>query len=460
MDAEHEPTDDVKRIDHATRRMPADVRDTLSWLAHVLDATLPLRAAEDHDEFARRWLAGPIGGAIPGGAIPGGGTPGGAGVVAVREQLGPFTAPLVARVLAEDMRAHPPSGLAGLESDESPRWDRLQLADADAVETVPTSLVAAFPAGTLDATAPLVVAIDARWSYKELIVHARAGDVEAAEAYLHSVVERGRGPRNYFKGRCLQVRADHSGFQVSTVPVPDVSRDGVIVPESVWAEIDLNVAGLFRRRALLDELGLGTNRGLLLFGAPGTGKSALCRVLAAELAGEVTVVFCDARTIVDSIEGVYDELTRLSPALVVLEDLDLVVGRRRHGNDVGLHGFLAALDGAMSRHQGVVTVATTNEPQVLDDAAVRAARFDRTVEVPLPDGAQRRAILLHYLGRLAAAVDVATVAAGTDGASGADLRELVRRGVLADGDAVTTATLLRFVRDGAWEPATGAGLYV
>lgn len=449
MDAEQVPTDDAKRIDDATRRMPGTVRDTLSWLAHVLDATLPLRAAEDHDEFARRQLTGRSDEATD--------TAGAAGVVAVREQLGPFTAPLVARVLAEDMRAHPPSGLAGLESDESPRWDRLQLADS--VETVPTSLVAAFPAGSL-AAVPLVVAIDARWSYKELIVHARAGDVEAAEAYLQSVVERGRGPRNYFKGRCLQVRAENGGFQVTPVPVPEVSRDDVVVPAAVWAEIDLNVAGLFRRRALLEQLGLGTNRGLLLFGAPGTGKSALCRVLATELAGDVTVVFCDARTIVDSIEAVYDELTRLSPALVVLEDLDLVVGRRRHGNDVGLHGFLAALDGAMSRHQGVVTVATTNDPKVLDDAAVRAARFDRTVEVPLPDGAQRRAILRRYLGPLAAAVDVGAIAAGTDGASGADLRELVRRAVLADGDELTTATLVRFVRDGAWEPETGAGLYV
>ncbi|SDU35278.1 AAA family ATPase [Jiangella alkaliphila] len=156
----------------------------------------------------------------------------------------------------------------------------------------------------------------------------------------------------------------------------------------------------------------------------------------------------------------YEELTRLSPALVVLEDLDLVIGCRRHGNDLGLHGFLAALDGAMSRHQGVVTVATTNDPRVLDDAAVRAARFDRTVEVPLPDGAQRRAILRRNLGPLAAAVEIEAIADGSDGASGADLRELVRRSVLADGDEVTTATLERFAGDGAWSPATGAGLYV
>lgn len=427
------------RAGDVMRRMPVGVRDTLSWLAHLLDTAVPLRTAEDHDEFARRQLGGDA-----------------AGVVGVRERLGPFTAPLVARVLAEDMRAHPPSDLAGLESDESPRWDRLQLDDT--VETVPTSLVAAFVPGTLSA-APLVVTIDARWADKELIVHARAADVEAAEGYLQDVVARARGPRNYFKGRCLHIRAVRSSFDVVPVPVPGESRDGVIVPAAVWADLDLNVAGLFRRRDLMQRLGLGTNRGLLLHGPPGTGKSALCRVLAAELAGDVTVVFCDARSIADAIEAVYEELTRLSPALVVLEDLDLVIGRRRHGNDLGLHGFLAALDGAMSRHQGVVTVATTNDPRVLDDAAVRAARFDRTVELPLPDGAQRRAILRRYLGPLAAAVEVAAIADGTDGASGADLRELVRRSVLADGDAVTTATLERFAGDGTWAPAP-AGLYV
>ncbi|SDT67786.1 ATP-binding protein [Jiangella sp. DSM 45060] len=436
MEAEQAPAP----ADAALRRMPPGVRDALSWLAHVLDATVPLRTAEDHDEFARRQLGGDT-----------------AGVVAVRERLGPFTAPLVARVLAEDMRAHPPSDLAGLESDESPRWDRLQLDDT--VETVPTSLVAAFEPGTLSA-APLIVAIDARWSDKELIVHARTADVEAAERYLQDVVARARGPRNYFKGRCLHIRARRSGFDVVPVAVPDESRDGVIVPAAVWADIDLNVAGLFRRRDLMQRLGLGTNRGLLLHGPPGTGKSALCRVLAAELAGDVTVVFCDAQSIADAIEAVYEELTRLSPALVVLEDLDLVIGRRRYGNDLGLHGFLAALDGAMSRHQGVVTVATTNDPRVLDDAAVRAARFDRTVELPLPDGTQRRAILRRYLGPLAAAVEVDAIADGTDGASGADLRELVRRSVLADGDEVTTATLRRNAGDGTWAPATGAGLYV
>jgi AAA+ superfamily predicted ATPase len=195
---------------------------------------------------------------------------------------------------------------------------------------------------------------------------------------------------------------------------------------------------------------------MLLFGPPGTGKSALCRVLAAELAGDVTVVFCDARAIGAHMGAVYQELTRLAPALVVLEDLDLVVGNRRSGREGGgLHDFLTALDGVMSSHDGIVTIATTNDVKALDDAAVRAARFDRIIEIPLPDAGLRASILRRYLGELCDAIDVNAVAAATDGASGAGLRELVRRAVLVDGEGFTTATLLRLAREGLGATRTG-----
>ena len=407
--------------------MPSGVRDTLSWLAHLIDANLPLRTSQDDYEYARTRLA-----------------PDGGPLVALREDLGPLTAPAVAHALAADMRRHPPRDVCGHFSDESPTWQRLRIEDA--VETVPASLVAAFDAGTLLDVA-VVVVIETRWAAKDIVIHARAEDGLAAESYLHDVLDRARGPENHLRGRCLHVSSAH-GLAVADIPRPDTRREDVIAPRAVWAEIDINVSALFSRRRLLGELGLGTNRGLLLVGPPGTGKSALCRVLAAELAGEVTVVFCAASTIADNLGALYSELARLAPALVLMEDLDLAIGQRGRGRDEGLHAFLTALDGAMSHHDGVVTMATTNDIRAVDPAATRAARFDRVIELPLPDERARASILRRYLGPLAGQVDTADVAARTEGSSGADLRELVRRAVLAAGDQATTRDLLAAMRDG------------
>jgi cell division protease FtsH len=421
------------------RAIPTDVRDTLSWLAHLLDDSLPLRAAEDDDEFARRHLGA-----------------GAADVIAVTEPLGPFTAPLVARAFAIDLRTHPPYEVAGQNSDQSPRWDRLELDDS--TERIPSALVAAFTAGTL-LPVPAVVSIDTRWDHKRIAVHVRADRAAEAEAYLHGLVERARGEHNHLRGRCLHVDDGDRGLAIRCVPAPVANRAEVIVPEAVWTEIDLNLSALSSRRALLTELGLGTNRGLLLAGPPGTGKSAICRVLAAELAGTVTVVSCSAIAIAAHLSKLYAELTRLAPALVLLEDIDLVVGTRSGRHDIALHDFLTALDGAMSRHTDVVTVATTNDARALDDAAVRAARFDRIIELPLPDAPLRAAILRRYLGPLADRVELAAVAGVTEGASGADLRELVRRSVLADGADLRTKTMLDLVHTGAWA-ASQSGLYL
>lgn len=420
------------------RTMPTEVRDALSWLAHLLDESLPLRTSEDSDEFADRHL-----------------NRGGVGLISLCEHLGPLTGSVIAHAFGDDMRQHPPTEVSGLYSDESPAWDLLDL-PGSAAQSVPSGLVAAFAAGTL-ADVDLVVAIAMDWKPSRIVVHARAEDAASAQVYLDELRRRGREAESYLRGRCLQVRGDHDSINVTPIDVPRARRDEVIVSKAVWRELDLNVSALFSRRELLTKLGLGTNRGMLLLGPPGTGKSALCRVLAAELVGDVTVVFCDARAIGARMGEVYRELTRLAPALVVLEDLDLVVANRRSGRESGggLHDFLTALDGVMSSHDGIVTIATTNDVKALDDAAVRAARFDRIIEIPLPDAGLRALILTRYLGALAVGIDVRAVAAATDGTSGAALRELVRRAVLVDGDAFTTATLLRLARDGLGATATG-----
>src|ERR1019366_2624312 len=123
----------------------------------------------------------------------------------------------------------------------------------------------------------LVVVVGISWKPSRIVVHARAEDSTAAQAYLDDLRRRGREAESYLRGRCLQVRGDHDDIAVTPIDVPTANRRDVIVSDAVWRELDLNVSALFTRRELLTQMGLGTNRGMLLFGPPGTGKSALRR---------------------------------------------------------------------------------------------------------------------------------------------------------------------------------------
>ena len=172
------------------------------------------------------------------------------------------------------------------------------------------------------------------------------------------------------------------------------------------------------------------------------------------------MLFCEARVLSEHIEELYAELIHLGPSLVVLEDIDLVVGPRSAGGGRALLSFLTALDGVMSAHSDVITLATTNDPRSIDDAAKRAARFDRLIEIPLPAIEARQTILSRYLGQLAALVDLPALAAATRGASGADLRELVRRSVIEFGEELTSSRMLRLVDTGAWHDPSVIGLYL
>jgi SpoVK/Ycf46/Vps4 family AAA+-type ATPase len=149
-----------------------------------------------------------------------------------------------------------------------------------------------------------------------------------------------------------------------------------------------------------------------------------------------------------------------------MEDIDLVVGHRQSGGSEALLNFLLALDGAVSEHEGVVTIATTNDVRGIDDAAKRSARFDRVVTVPPPDRAGRAGILDRYLRTVDVTVDVPVVVAETDGLTGADLRELVSLALLHAAEderrggrgRVTTEMLVRLARK--TQRAAPAGQYL
>ena len=180
-------------------------------------------------------------------------------------------------------------------------------------------------------------------------------------------------------------------------------------------------------------------RGVLMAGPPGTGKTLLARAVA----GEARVPFFSASGsgFVELFVGVgaarvrdlFEQARTRAPAIVFIDEIDALGARRDHGGYAGsdereqtLNQLLAEMDG-FEESGGVVVLAATNRPDALDPALRRPGRFDREVIVPLPDRAERAAILAaHARGKtLGADTDLDQVAAATPGFSGADLAGLV-----------------------------------
>jgi cell division protease FtsH len=417
-----------------TRPLPEDVARQLSWLAHLIDERITVRG---------------VGSGVHGFVS---GFLGTHDIRVTTHDLGGLTRQLVTLTLAADIEQA--AEVRGAEAYDSPSFETLDLGDERV--RVPRAVAAAFPAGTL-AQSPLVVILEDDWRGDSVLaIHSATAEVDAAKTYLEDLLGRARA-NNPFRGQVLEARVvDGSALAFRVLDLPPVDRADVVLPSRVWDDIDTNVHGLFAARQTLTAAGLPANRGVLLAGPPGTGKTLLCRALASEVPDGVTVIFCDAAAVAASVRALYRELAYLAPALVVMEDLDLVVGdRHRDGKGKPLVDFLLALDGATSEHQGVATVATTNDVNGIDAAAKRSARFDRIVDVPPPDQAGRAAILRRYLG--GTDVDCDAVAAVTDGATGADLREVVTRAVLrsAAGRELTTDLMVRLARESGGRPAAG-----
>lgn len=192
------------------------------------------------------------------------------------------------------------------------------------------------------------------------------------------------------------------------------------------------------------RLGGRIPRGVLLVGPPGTGKTLLARAIA----GEANVPFfsISGSDFVEMFVGVgasrvrdmFEQAKKNAPCIVFIDEID-AVGRHRGaglggGNDEReqtLNQLLVEMDG-FEENEGVIIVAATNRPDVLDPALLRPGRFDRQVVVPNPDINGREKILAVHMRRipLAADVDARVIARGTPGFSGADLANLVNEAAL------------------------------
>jgi len=184
-------------------------------------------------------------------------------------------------------------------------------------------------------------------------------------------------------------------------------------------------------------------RGVLMVGPPGTGKTLLARAVAGE-AG-VPFLAITGSGFVELFVGVgasrvrdlFNDAKKRAPSIIFIDEVDAIGQRRGAGfstndeREQTLNQLLAEMDG-FDRSTGVVVLAATNRPEVLDPALLRPGRFDRHVEIPLPNQKERAAILtVHAKGKsLAADVDFDVVARSTPGFSGADLANLVNEAAI------------------------------
>lgn len=364
--------------------------------------------------------------------------------VSVENVCEPHIKPVL-RLVGAQLAEHADVEFVGANPEQPPSWERFELGE---VELVPSWVSIYWDAGTVS-DQPLVLQTWSNRGCQVVKVYSRAEDSEAAKAYLDRLVNDGKGSGSPYRGRLLKASwGDQGGVQFEVLPDPSETRDQLVFPQAIWDALDLNVHRMFERMPTFRSAGLGSNRGVLLAGAPGTGKTAVCKVLAGEILGTGTAVFVQSKLAQALLPQLYKEISGLSPALVLLEDLDLLVGARHEETAKwALLDFLTVLDGLMTQHEDVVTIATTNDPDAVDAGVRRAARFDRIITFPVPDEQAREQILEVYLGSIDHRVDVARVARAAEGKTGADLREYVRSALLAADGQIDTEDLLRVVED-------------
>ena len=243
----------------------------------------------------------------------------------------------------------------------------------------------------------------------------------------------GRGAMSFGKSKARLLTEDKNNITFEDVAGVDEAKEEVG-----------ELVEFLQDPSRFQKLGGRIPRGVLMTGSPGTGKTLLAKAIAGE--AKVPFFTISGSDFVEMFVGVgasrvrdmFEQAKKNSPCIIFIDEID-AVGRQR-GAGVGgghdereqtLNQLLVEMDG-FEGHEGIIVIAATNRPDVLDPALLRPGRFDRQVHVPLPDIRGREAILKVHMRKVPMDKDVdpAIIARGTPGFSGADLANLVNEAAL------------------------------
>jgi len=251
--------------------------------------------------------------------------------------------------------------------------------------------------------------------------------------FVRQLRNAGRGALSFGKSRAKMLTRDRDKITMTDVAGCDEAKEEIS-----------EVVEFLKDPKKFTKMGGRIPKGILLVGPPGTGKTLLAKAVAGE--ADVPFFSVSGSDFVEMFVGVgasrvrdmFEQGRKNAPCIIFIDEID-AVGRQRGaglggGNDEReqtLNSLLVEMDG-FDTTEGVIIVAATNRPDVLDNALLRPGRFDRQIYVDLPDLIGREQILKVHAKRvnLADAVDLSILARGTPGLSGAELANLLNEGAL------------------------------